>query len=269
MVMGWVRLQMSQSAEGVMNGSFWRRNSESPLFLSMTRPWRISIWSPPVATTRLMKLVSDRCSVGRGQGENSEWFAPQTSSSAPLGGLNTTTSPRPGLLKRRLIRSTSTRWPTARVGTIDSLGMRKGLTRNAWIPSARPRATTTIVTSSTRELRPPFLPPAVFALATTLRGSLVVRRALVSGRRLGLVGFRGGLLLGRRGNVLCGLLLARGLLSGSFGSGSFGSGRLLAGGRFPGRGFGGSSLAGLGGLLLGLHLGGQLLLAGPGGLLVR
>ena len=40
----------------------------------------------------------------------------------------------------RPTRSTSTRWPTSRVGTIDWLGMRKGLTRTAWIPIARPSA---------------------------------------------------------------------------------------------------------------------------------
>ena len=39
----------------------------------------------------------------------------------------------------------------ASVGTIDSLGMRYGLTRNAWMPSARPSATATIRTSSSSE----------------------------------------------------------------------------------------------------------------------
>ena len=70
-------------------------------------------------------------------------------------------SPRSGSLKRKLTRSTSTRWPTSRVGTIDSLGMRNGLTRKAWIPSASPSATATMVTSSTSELCPDF--PDFFA----------------------------------------------------------------------------------------------------------
>ena len=50
------------------------------------------------------------------------------------------------------MRLTSTRWPISSVGTIDSLGIRYGLTRNAWMPSARPSATATMTTSSTREL---------------------------------------------------------------------------------------------------------------------
>src|SRR3954447_23372742 len=49
-------------------------------------------------------------------------------------------------------RQTRTRWPIWSVGTIDSLGIRNGLTRNAWMPRARPSATATIVTSSTSEL---------------------------------------------------------------------------------------------------------------------
>jgi hypothetical protein len=49
------------------------------------------------------------------------------------------------------MRFTRTRWPTSRVGTIDSLGMRYGLTRKAWMPRARPSATATIRTSSTSE----------------------------------------------------------------------------------------------------------------------
>ena len=66
-------------------------------------------------------------------------------------------SPRSGSLNLKLTRSTSTRWPTSSVGTIDSLGMRNGLTRNAWMPSARPSATATIITSSTSEFWPFFL----------------------------------------------------------------------------------------------------------------
>ena len=61
---------------------------------------------------------------------------------------------------------------------IDSLGMRKGLTRTAWIPSARPRATTTIVTSSINDPRVLFsllratlsrtrLPPAPYDLSSS------------------------------------------------------------------------------------------------------
>ena len=50
-----------------------------------------------------------------------------------------------------MIRSTSTRWPTSSVGSIDSLGMRNGLTTKAWIASASPSATATIVTSSMSE----------------------------------------------------------------------------------------------------------------------
>ena len=61
------------------------------------------------------------------------------------------TSPTSGSLKRSPMRLTSTRWPISSVGTIDSLGIWYGLTRNAWMPSASPRATATITTSSTRE----------------------------------------------------------------------------------------------------------------------
>jgi len=42
-------------------------------------------------------------------------------------------------------------WPTSSVGSIDWLGIRNGLTRNAWMTSARPRAIATIVTSSMSE----------------------------------------------------------------------------------------------------------------------
>ena len=49
------------------------------------------------------------------------------------------------------MRLTSTRWPTCSVGTIDSLGIRYGLTRKAWMPSASPSATATIRTSSSSE----------------------------------------------------------------------------------------------------------------------
>src|SRR5918994_720540 len=50
------------------------------------------------------------------------------------------------------MRLTSTRWPISSVGTIDSDGIRYGLTRNAWMPRASPRATTTIMISSSSEL---------------------------------------------------------------------------------------------------------------------
>src|SRR5690348_12424595 len=60
-------------------------------------------------------------------------------------------SPTWGLEKRSPIRLTSTRWPTWSVGTIDSLGIRYGLTRKAWMPRASPRATATIRTSSRSE----------------------------------------------------------------------------------------------------------------------
>src|SRR3954471_21198451 len=60
-------------------------------------------------------------------------------------------SPTSGSEKRAPMRLTSTRWPTCSVGTIDSLGMRYGLTRKAWMPRARPRATATIMISSSRE----------------------------------------------------------------------------------------------------------------------
>src|SRR5829696_6182263 len=107
--------------------------------------------SPGTATTRLMKLVFERSSVGW----THAWSvgvprSPHEPWSAPEGGWKTTMSPRPGLANLVVTRSTSTRWPTASVGTIDSLGMRNGLTRNAWIPSARAIATTTIEIVSVR-----------------------------------------------------------------------------------------------------------------------
>ena len=83
---------------------------------------------------------------------------PAAFSSAPAGGLKTMMFPRFGSVKRKLTRSTRTRWPISSVGTIDSLGIRNGLTRKAWMPSASPSATATIMTSSRRE------PPALFCL---------------------------------------------------------------------------------------------------------
>src|SRR5215210_4259933 len=130
-----------------MNGSFWRRP------LRITRPLRTCIRSPGPATMRLMKLMSawsrvsrrQTCPVGGGPPPH------MSSCSAPVGGWNTTTSPTSGSEKRAAMRLTSTRWPTRRVGTIDSLGILYGLIRNAWMPSASPSATATIRTSSRSE----------------------------------------------------------------------------------------------------------------------
>ena len=121
-----------------------------------TEPSRTFRWSPGRPTTRLMKFVSERSGVSFGHGWSLGCLTPHEFRSAPWGGLKTTMSPRSGLLKRKLTRSTSTRCPTSRVGTIDSLGMRNGLTRKAWIPSASPSATTTMMTNSTSELCPDF-----------------------------------------------------------------------------------------------------------------
>src|SRR3954451_1272564 len=104
------------------------------------------------------------------------------SCSAPAGGWNTTMSPTCGEEKRAPMRFTSTRWPTVSVGTIDSLGIRYGLTRNAWMPSASPSATATIRTSSSSE------PDAVddpFLVATRLLVRFVGRGGGL-GRSLGL-----------------------------------------------------------------------------------
>src|SRR5688572_22375938 len=130
-----------------MKSSCWR----SPL--SITRPLRTASRSPGPATMRLMKFTSALSSVGRAQTSPSGGGPPPhvLSWSAPAGGWKTTTSPTSGSPKRAPIRLTSTRWPTSSVGTIDSDGIRYGLTRNAWMPSARPSATTTIMTSSSSE----------------------------------------------------------------------------------------------------------------------
>src|SRR5689334_21517281 len=93
-------------------------------------------------------------------------------------------SPTCGEEKRLPMRLTSTRWPTWSVGTIDSLGIRYGFTKKAWMPSARPSATATIRTSSRSE------PDAVddpFLVATGLLVRLVGRGSgLGLGRGLGL-----------------------------------------------------------------------------------
>ena len=63
------------------------------------------------------------------------------------------------------MRLTSTRWPICSVGTIDSDGIRYGLTRNAWMPRASPSATTTIRTSSSSE------PPVEVVLGLVATGA--------------------------------------------------------------------------------------------------
>src|SRR4051794_24655747 len=100
-----------------------------------------------------MKFTSDFWSVGRSHAAPGlRLRSPHVLESDPAGGWKTTISPMCGLLKRLPSRLTSTRWPTLSVGTIDSLGIRYGLTRKAWIARARPRATTTMTMSSTNEL---------------------------------------------------------------------------------------------------------------------
>src|SRR5215210_1931056 len=155
-----------------MNGSFWS------LPLRITRPSRIWRWSPGPATMRLMKLMSARCGVSLRQ----TWPvgggpAPHMSScSAPSGGWKTTTSPSEN---RSPMRLTSTRWPIWSVGTIDSLGILYGLMRKAWMPSARPSATTTIRTSSSSE------PEADEALGNSGRGVVGAGGGRLGGVRLG------------------------------------------------------------------------------------
>ena len=122
--------------------------------------------------------------------------------SAPAGGWKTRMSPTSGLPKCMPTRFTSTRWPIWSVGTIDSLGMRYGLTRKAWIASARPSATATMRTSSRIEL------PVDLAASACRAGSRLI---VCCGRLTVRVG-RGGLRLGlvrrrlrlslRRGDIL-------------------------------------------------------------------
>ena len=90
-----------------------------------------------------------------------------------------------GSLKRLPSRLTSTRWPTFSVGTIDSLGIRYGLTRNAWMPSASPSATATMTTSSTS------WPPAVFSALAFFSRRPDVSRLLGVRRGLTLAGASG------------------------------------------------------------------------------
>src|SRR5215217_1668185 len=165
-----------------MKSSCW----SSPL--RMTCPPWIAIRSPGPATTRLMKFTSAFSSVGRLQ----TWPSgggplPQVlSCSAPAGGWKTTTSPTSGVVKRAPIRLTSTRWPIWSVGTIDSLGIRYGLTRKAWMPRARPRATATIMISSSRE---PDAEDDPFLVATRLYSLACL--LVTGGRCLGVRGRRG------------------------------------------------------------------------------
>src|SRR3954470_15994377 len=61
--------------------------------LRTTRPLTIRRRSPGPATTRLMKLTSERVLVGFEQAAPSGWGAPHWLVSAPLGGWKTRTSP--------------------------------------------------------------------------------------------------------------------------------------------------------------------------------
>src|ERR1700754_2232267 len=92
-------------------------------------------------------------------------------------------SPTSGFPKRSPMRLTSTRWPIWSVGTIDSLGIRYGLTRKAWMPRARPRATATIMISSSRE---PDAEDAPFLVAPLLYPLACL--PVTGGRRLGVRG---------------------------------------------------------------------------------
>ena len=85
-------------------------------------------------------------------------------------------SPTPGAAKRLPMRLTITRSPTASVGSIEPLGMRYGLTTNAWTTSAMPSATATTSTSSSSELEPD--------LPFTRRGSRALRPRPVRRPRL-------------------------------------------------------------------------------------
>src|SRR3954452_18385398 len=146
-VIGRVKSQPVPPSQGRVKPSFWR------LPLTYACPPLMYSVSPGPATTRLMKLTLAFWPVGRSQAWSGFLSAsPHVFVSDPAGGWKTTISPMCGLLKRLPSRLTSTRWPTLSVGTIDSLGIRYGLTRKAWIARARPRATTTMTMSSTNEL---------------------------------------------------------------------------------------------------------------------
>src|ERR1700712_2607120 len=157
-LIGRVKSQPVPPVHGCVKPSAWR--------LPLTKAWPPLMYkvSPGPATTRLMKLTLALVAVGRSQAWSGFFCgSPQVLLSEPAGGWKTTISPTSGLLKRLPSRLTSTRWPIFSVGTIDSLGIRYGLTRNAWMASARPSATTTMTMSSTNELPPDFsflAPPA-------------------------------------------------------------------------------------------------------------
>src|SRR4051812_49821273 len=102
----------------------------------MTWPLMILMRSPGTPTTRLMKLTFDSCLVGREQAWSVGLGAPHSLRSAPTGGWETRMSPTSGLEKREPMRVTRTRWPTASVGSIDSLGMRDGFTRERRVAGA-------------------------------------------------------------------------------------------------------------------------------------
>src|SRR5215212_10581451 len=158
-----------------MKGSF------CSLPLRITRPLRTWRWSPGPATMRLMKLTSARFGVSFRQTWPIGGGPPphMSSCSAPSGGWKTTTSPTSGSEKRSPMRFTSTRCPIWSVGTIDSLGILYGLMRKAWMPSARPSATTTIRTSSSSE------PEADEALGNSGRGVVGAGSGRLGGVRLG------------------------------------------------------------------------------------
>src|SRR5215218_4115838 len=145
-------------SHGRVKPSAWR--------LPLTKAWPPLMYSvsPGPATTRLMKLTLALVPVGRPHAWSGFLSgSPQVLLSEPAGGWKTTTSPTSGSLKRLPRRLTSTRWPTSSVGTIDALGIRYGLIRNAWMASASPSATTTMTTGSMNELPvdfPLLAPPA-------------------------------------------------------------------------------------------------------------
>ena len=96
------------------------------------------------------------------------------------GGWKTTMSCRAGSENRHEMRSTSTRSPISSVFSMDSEGMRYGLTRNAWMSSATAMATTASTTYS-RMVRPVvvFLPPLPCSASAPWVPfiSLLIRRA--------------------------------------------------------------------------------------------
>src|SRR4051812_42953680 len=129
-------------------------------------------------TTRLTNVVSDFCGVGfvhewRGWGappwSGAPPAAPPPPAPAPRGGGGGGAAPPPPVSPGRLVggvktvtppsfgfppilwlkRLTRIRWPVCSVGTIDSDGIRYGLTANAWIVSAKNSATAIVTTSST------------------------------------------------------------------------------------------------------------------------